>query len=156
MLSIAVGTRRVGYVFIGDGQLCDWGITIKSAKSKSDIAVFVQGLISELQPDVVVSEKCDRACRKGNRTRALIGTIAEIASHNTVLDVSIPRPRRYKSKFEEATFLAEKYPEIAGYLPTRKRRFFEFEPRSMMLFEALALAEEAMQGPPTRLVAAMG
>jgi len=156
VLAIAVASSKVGYVFLHDDALQDWGITVKAAKSSSDLVELVQRLINELQPDVVVTEDCRVDCRKGKKTKMLIASVAELASHNTVLDVAVSRPRRFQSKYEEAEALAALYPEIAGYLPVRKRRIFDFEPRGMVLFEALALAEEVMKGPPTRLAAAMG
>ncbi|MFO6466251.1 hypothetical protein ACK8OR_17820 [Jannaschia sp. KMU-145] len=156
VLAIAVASGKVGYVFLHDGRLQDWGITVKAAKSGRDLVGFVQGLISELRPDIVVTEDCGPGCRKGDRAIRLIRSVAELASHNSVLDVSVPRPRSFASKFEEAEALTSEYPEIAGYLPGQKRRIFDFEPRGMVLFEALALALEVLRGPPTRLAAAMG
>lgn len=156
VLSVAVASGRAGYVFIANGQLFDWGITVKATSSPTEIAGFVQGLINELKPDVVVTEKCGEESRKGKRSRKLIGAITKTASHNYVLDVAAPRPRQHQSKYEEAAELAKRYPEVAGYLPERKRRIFDFEPRSMIIFEALALAEAVIQGPPDTLAAAMG
>ncbi|WP_299919336.1 hypothetical protein [uncultured Roseobacter sp.] len=156
VLAIAVASGKAGYVFLQDGKLQDWGITVKAVKSGTDLVGFVQGLINELKPDVVVTEHCGENCRKGKNSRSLIGSIAQLASHNMVLDVSVDRPRTYPSKYEEAEALAALHPEIAGYLPDRKRRIFDFEPRGMVLFEALALAEEVIKGPPTRLASAMG
>ena len=156
VLAVAVASGRAGYVFLSDGKLCDWGITVKAVKDPTDLAAFIQSLINNLKPAVVVTEKCDSASRKGKRARKLIRVIAETASHNYVLDVSVPRPRRFQSKYEEATHLAKQYPEVAGYLPERKRRIFDFEPRSMIIFEALALAEQITLGPPEALAAAMG
>ena len=156
VLSIAVASGRAGYVYLVGGQLCDWGITVRAAKSATELAGFVQSLINELKPDVVVTEKCDEECRKGIRSRKLIQTIAETASHNYVLDVSVTRPRTYPSKYEEAEQLAKRYPDVAGYLPERKRRIFDFEPRGMIIFEALALAERVIFGPPDALAAEMG
>ena len=155
VLAIAVASGKAGYVCLRDARLQDWGVVVKAAKSGSELVSFAQSLISELQPDVVVTEDCGDGCRKGKRTKRLIHSLAELASHNTVLDVSVPRPRTFQSKYEEAKALVKNHPEIAGYLPVRKRRIFDFEPRSMVLFEALALAEEAMKGPPTT-PAAMG
>ena len=156
VLAIAVASRKVGYVYLSGGTLQDWGIALKATRSNSDLVGYAQELISELKPDVVVTEKRTTGCRKGQRTKALIRAIAELASHNPVLDVSVPRPRGFPSKYEEAQALAAEYPEIAGYLPKHKRRIFDFEPRGMVLFEALALANEVIKGPPTRLAAAMG
>lgn len=156
VLSVAVASGRAGYVFLVGGKLYDWGITVKGVKSGTELAGFVQTLINNLKPDVVVTEKGDAESRKGKRTRQLIRAIAETASHNYVLDVSVTRPHNFPSKYEEAEELAKRYPEIAGYLPIRKRRIFDFEPRSMIIFEALALAEQVIFGPPDALAAAMG
>ncbi len=156
VLAIAVATSKVGYVYISGGKLQDWGIGVKVTKSSADLVGFVQELINELKPDVVVTEKIGKGCRKGDHAKALIRSITELASHNPVLDVSVSRPRQYPSKYEEAQALAKAYPESAGYLPKQKRRIFDFEPRRMVLFEALALADKVIKGPPTRLAAAMG
>ncbi|MFD1156819.1 hypothetical protein [Roseovarius aestuarii] len=156
VLSIAVASGRAGYVFMQGTQLLDWGITVKGVKTGNDLVGFVQKLVNDLKPDVVVTEKCDDRCRKGGHSRELIASIAELASHNEVLDVSVPRPRNFTSKYEEATHLVKRYPDVAGYLPECKRRIFEFEPRGMIIFEAVALAEAVILGPPDALAAAMG
>jgi hypothetical protein len=156
VMAVAVASGKVGYVHVSGGTLQDWGITLKATRSNSDLVGFVQELINDLKPDVVVTEKRTTGCRKGQRTKALIRAIAELASHNPVLDVSVPRPRSFPSKYEEAQALAKGYPELEGYLPKHRRRIFDFEPRSMVLFEALALADAVIKGPPTTLAAAMG
>lgn len=156
VLAVAVASGKVGFVFLQNDRLQDWGITVKAAGNSSELVGFVQGLINELRPDVVVTEDCNEGCRKGKKSKSLIRSLTELASHNSVLDVSVPRPRTFQSKFEEAQSLAEEHPEIAGYLPAQRRRIFDFEPRGMVLFEALALALEVIKGPPTKLAAAMG
>lgn len=156
VLSIAVASGRAGYVYVQGSRLLDWGITVKAVKTGRELVGFVQGLINELKPDVVVTENCGAGCRKGRRTKELITSIAGIASHNEVLDVSVERPRNHPSKYEEATELAERYPDVRGYLPERKRRIFDFEPRGMVIFEAIALAEAVINGPPEKLASAMG
>lgn len=156
VLSIAVASGRAGYVFLDGTQLLDWGITVKAVKEPTELIAFVQELINTLQPDVVVTERCDETSKKGKRAQKLITSVTELASHNYVLDVSVPRPRGFRTKFEEAKDLASRHPELTGYLPRRKRRIFDFEPRSMIVFEALALAEAVIHGPPEQLAAAMG
>ncbi|MEO9514530.1 MAG: hypothetical protein ABJH45_18795 [Paracoccaceae bacterium] len=156
VLSIAVATGRVGYVFLDGNKLIDWAITTRVSKKSSDLVGFVQELINTLKPDVVVTEKCDGDCKKGSRAKRLIGSISELASHNYVLDVSVPRPREFQSKYEEAESLVARHPDLLGYLPKKKRRFYDFEPRNMIVFEALALAEAVIFGPPEQLAAAMG
>jgi hypothetical protein len=156
VLSVAVATGRVGYVFLDDGQLRDWGVSTSVSKKASDLVGFVQELINTLRPDVVVTEKCDEACRKGDKAKRLLRSVSELASHNYVLDVSVPRPRTFKTKYEEAKSLVERHKDLLGYLPKRKPRFYESEPRNLIVFEAVALAEAVIFGPPERLAAAMG
>ena len=156
VLALAAASGRVGYVFLVEGQLQDWGASVKATTDPTEIAGFTQTRINELRPEALVTEKLDEACRKGPETRNLIRTIAETASHNELLDVAVPRPRAFPSKYEEAAYLANKYPDIAGYLPDQKRRIFDYEPRTMIVFEALALAEAVIEGSPDILAAAMG
>ena len=156
VLALAVASGRVGYVFLDGTQLRDWAITTRVSGNTSDLVAFVQELINTLNPDVVVTERCDHGCRKGKRTRQLIGAIAELASHNYVLDITLPKPRDHSSKYEEAKELVARHPDLVGYLPKRKRRIYERENRNMLIFEALALAEEVNNGPPEALAAAMG
>ena len=118
--------------------------------------LYAQKLINTLRPGVVVTEKRTTGCRKGQRIRALIRSLAELASHNSVLDVAVMRPRRFPSKYQEDLALVDSYPEMTGYLPKQRRRIFDHEPRSMTLFEALALADQVIKGSPTQLAAAAG
>lgn len=147
LLAIAVASGRTGYVLITGDQLTDWGLSVKATKSSRLIAELTQTLIDELKPDIVVTERCSSGCRKGKRTRMLIATVAELASQNPVLDVSVPRWRRYTSKYEEAQAIVRRHPALAGYQPYTKRRLIDFEPRAMVLFEAVSLAEAARYGP---------
>ncbi len=140
VLAVAVAAQRAAYVCLQDRELDGWGTT-EAPKLSADLVGFVQGIINTAKPDVVVTEQCGTGCRKGQRTQELIRSIAQLASHNAALDISVPRPRTHPSKYEEAEALAARYPEIAGYLPKRKRRIFDNEPYMMILFEALALAE---------------
>ena len=60
--------------------------------------------------------------------------------------MSVPRIQDYANKYEEAAALALQYPDIKPWLPP-KRRFFDNEPRSTVLFEALSLALGVIQRP---------
>lgn len=154
-LAVAAAKGRVGYVYIVEGELLDWGLSIKAAKSTNNLAAWLQKLINELKPDVVVTEKDTASCRKGKRAKRLIATAQELASHNYVLDISVEKQRLHECKYTEAKALVKKYPELTGWLP-KKRPYFGSEPRNTILFEALALAETGMASPPDRLAAAMG
>ncbi|MEM7525014.1 MAG: hypothetical protein AAF360_14910 [Pseudomonadota bacterium] len=156
VLAVAVASGRAGYVLLRGNELIDWGVAQKATRSGSELVGYVQKLIGDLKPDVVVTERCDETCRKGGRSRRLIQAVAALASHNGVLDVSVRRPREHASKYEEAAAFAARFPDVRGYLPKRKRRIFDFEPKGLIIFEALALAEAVRRGPPEALAAAMG
>lgn len=102
-----------------------------------------------------MTEKAEAAACKGDKTKAIIHAIAAIAAQNYVLDVSVVRTHEHANKYEEAEVLARRHPDIRPWLPG-KRRFFDNEPRNIVLFEALSLAEVVMRGPSTSLAAAMG
>jgi len=155
VLAIAVAKGRAGYVYMSGGELLDWDVSVKAVKSANNLAEWMQKLITDLKPHVVVTEKITKECRKGKRTKWLIKAAAELASHNYVLDVSVARPRHHSCKYVEAQEFAERYPELTGWLP-KKRRYFESEPRNTILFEALALADVVLKGPPLQLARAMG
>ncbi len=155
VLAIAVAKGRAGYVYMAGGELRDWNVSVKAVESATNLAEWMQKLISDLKPDVVVTEKITEHCRKGKKTKRLINAAVELASHNYVLDVSVERPRNHPCKYTEAEELAGRYPELIGWLP-KKRRYFESEPRNTILFEALAFAEAILNGSPLKLARAMG
>ena len=72
VLAIAVASGKVGYVFLSGGKLQDWGLAYKTTQSPVALVGYVQELIEQLRPDVVVTEKLTTGCRKGQRTRTLI------------------------------------------------------------------------------------
>jgi len=67
VMAVAVASGKVGYVYVSGGTLQDWGITLKATRSNSDLVGFVQELINDLKPDVVVTEKRTTGCRKGRK-----------------------------------------------------------------------------------------
>lgn len=155
LLSIAAASKRVGYVFLVDGKLKDWRVSEKAAKGPSEAAELTQTWINQLRPDALATEKLGKASKRGEKTKELIAAIAGIAEHNYVLDVAVERSHDYANKYDEAAALAERYPELKAWLP-KKRRFFDNEPRNIVLFEALSLADKVLRGPSTALAAAMG
>ena len=155
VLAVAAGTGRLAYVFFVGDELKDWRISDTAAKSSKHAAGFVQGWINLLLPDVVVSEKTERNTKKGEKTSRLISTIAQTAEQNHLLDIAVVREHEYQNKYEEAEAIASQYPELKSWLP-KKRRFFENEPRGIVLFEAIALAEKVVKTPAASIAAKLG
>ncbi|MEQ8311071.1 MAG: hypothetical protein RIE24_05445 [Silicimonas sp.] len=155
MLAIAAARRRVGYVFLDNHTLKDWRISNSAARSSTDAAGAAQEWVNALQPTIVVTEQLEPGSRKGAHTKGVIRAIAKTAERNPVLTVSVARVQLYANKYEEAAALAVRYPELQAWVP-QQRRAFDNEPRNTVIFEALALAQRVIDGPPTLLAAAMG
>lgn len=145
VLAVAALSRRVGYTFLIDGELHDWGGSPTAGRYPDRAAEIAAAWFREFRPDVIVTERIERRSRKGARTRRVIAEIAGAATETTAYDVSVPLPRPFKNKYDEAAALAKRFTPIAGSLPKR-RRIWETEPWSTVYFEALALAVAVIDG----------
>lgn len=154
ILAIAVTHHRIGYVFLVGRKLKDWQMSRKAARSAIDAVGMVQGWINELRPDVVVSEKV-AGSRKSKQTKEIMASVANLAAQNYVLDITVERKQEFANKYDEADALVALYPELKPWQPKR-RKFYNKEPRSTVLFEALALALVILKQPTTTLAAGMG
>lgn len=144
VLAIAAATGRVGHALLIGGRLLDWGLSRKASKSPELAAEHAEKLIADLKPDVVVTEDIPKSSVKGSRTRVLIEAMAGVAANANLLDVRFTHIQEYANKYEEAAHLATRFPEIASWVP-KKRRLWDPEPRATVLFEALALAVNAVE-----------
>ena len=145
VLAIAAATGRIGYVLLIGERLLDWGLSRKASKSPELAARHAQKLIDDLKPDVVVTEDISKSSTKGSKTRMLIDAIAHVAANANLLDVRATHSQEHANKYEEAAHLAIRFPEIAAWVP-KKRRLWDPEPRATVLFLALSLAVVVMDG----------
>ena len=145
ILAIAVATGRIGYVYLIGDTLKDWGLSRKASKSPALAARQTEKWIDEFSPDVVVTEHVPKTSTKSSKTRAIIEAIQSVAAKAQLLDVCVARIQKFKNKYEEAAHLAERFPDITLWVP-KPRRIWEPEPRTTVLFEALALAAVVMEG----------
>ena len=139
VLAIAVATGRIGYVFLVGDQLKDWGLSRKASRNPKLAAVQANKWITNLRPDIVVTEKVPPHSTKSAKTRSLIEAIQFVTAKANVLDMFVHHTSAFRNKYEEAKHLGERFPEIAAWVP-RARRIWEPEPKNTVLFEALALA----------------
>ena len=142
VLAFGAGSHKVGYVFLVDELPVDWKMSRKHSLSPEAARPFAERWIVKLAPDVVVVENTTKAKRKGERTKAVVEAIAEVAIAARLRVVAVPRPRHFPNKFAEAAALAERFPALKPWIP-RPRKLWDAEPREVVLFEALALALEA-------------
>jgi len=147
VLAIAVASGRVGCVLIEDGRLVHSQHSCKAAQSPQVAVEYLEDWISELRPTFIVTEDAYRASRKGEHVRAIIAVLGDHAATTKISNAAVERERRCANKYEEAALLAEKYPTLKKACPVG-RRLWETEPRKMMIFEALALADSCFPVAP--------
>ncbi|WP_442625212.1 hypothetical protein [Parasphingopyxis sp.] len=143
----------MSFVFIEHGHLATWQTSCEAANAPADAACFAREFITLLIPNVVVIEDVPAKTQKSANTRALLEAIRVEAERGDVRLLSIERERPFRNREAEATYLAKQYPELADKVP--KRRFFENEPHHSVLFEALALADQAVRGSSLLLASKM-
>jgi predicted glycosyltransferase len=154
VLGIGANSSNVGMVFLNQGQLKFWQSSPKAAKSVQDAKCMAKHWLTEFQPDIVVTEKLDEGCRKSELTQAIITTFAQTAEELGIHSLRIHRPREYQNKYNEAVALAARYPAIKPWVP--KRKFYDPEPRNVVIFEALAHADHLLRSGTIGIAAKMG
>ena len=138
LLGIAASHGKIGFAYLVDGELMDWGLSAKASRSFEEAFKRVTAWTVYYRPDIVVTERVEEQSRKGAHTRLLIRA-AESAANNARADyIEMILPLDGKNKYEAAAALAAEFPQIEPWLP-RKRRAWEPEPRNIIYFEALAL-----------------
>lgn len=146
LLAVAAATRGVGYVFLIEGQLVEWGVSRKAWESPVHAAETLQQWINDYEPTMIVTEKISTDSKKGKKARRLTATLAAIASHNYAYDVSVPINRRGKNRFAYAVALTDIYPDVKPRLP-RSHAWYDPAPRNLLIFDALAMAHAILTDP---------
>ncbi|MEX0957312.1 MAG: hypothetical protein WDZ83_19115 [Rhizobiaceae bacterium] len=147
VLAIAAGTGRVAYVFFVGQRLHYWQLSYAASHSPTDAARYAKAWIEQMRPDVVVTEKVTMRSRKGRQAKMNLEAIVRVAERELLFDIQVERPHRFPNKYTEAEAFAERFPELARWVP-RKRRLWDPEPKNITIFEALALALEVIDPPP--------
>lgn len=154
IMALSAISDRIGLVYLRGGHLKDWSSSGTATTSPVAAAGYVQEAINFYSPDVVVTEKLTQRSQKAEGTQKLIHAMARTASENYVLDVTVAHEHPYRNKYEEAAALAKLYPAIAAWLP-KKRRYFDWQPRNLVLFEALSLAHKIAHDSADKFAAEM-
>lgn len=137
-MGIAASSLKLGFAYMVDGELMDWKLSIDASRSIEACFAKVDDWLAYYQPDLLVLED-EATSRKGPNALALIATMRRAAEEAGIAVVMVARPADAANKYAEATVLAAEFPQIAAWLPD-KRRAWDVEPRNIILFEALALA----------------
>src|SRR5882724_2550000 len=124
LLGIAASHGKIGFAYLVDGELMDWGLSAKASRSFDDAFQRITAWTIYYRPDVVVAERIEDQSRKGGHTKTLIRA-AESAANNAKADyMEILLPVDGANKYDAAAALAAEFPQIGPWLP-RKRRAWE-------------------------------
>ncbi len=140
-LSIAVASGRIGYVYLADGEVRDWGISVVAARSPEAAQAKTNFLIRNYRPDLIVTEKLSPHSRKSGRTIQNVRIIEDVARSADAQHIAVEHIQHYANKYLEMEALAERYPVLKPWQP-RPRKLWESEDRKTVIWEALALVDQ--------------
>ena len=141
-LSIAVASGRIGYVYLSDGEVRDWGLSAIAARSPAAAQVKVASLLRRYRPSLIVTEKLSLHTRKSGRTISNIEAVEEAVQSADAQHIAVEHVQHHANKYLEMDALAEKYPVLLPWKP-KPRRLWESEDRRTTIWEALALVDQA-------------
>lgn len=135
--------------------LVDWGgKRVEGRRKNAETIAAVLALVRTYRPDVLVLEDCRAPdSRRCARVRALIQHL-EGAAKGQKLRVAFVTPQALRqactgspgaTKQDVAIKLAERFPELARWLPP-KRKLWMSEHWRMGVFDAVAMAVTALEG----------
>jgi Holliday junction resolvasome RuvABC endonuclease subunit len=149
VLAIDPSTRGFGFAVLeGPNRLIDWGVKETKKNKNTRTLKLIEDLIDRYQPNVIVVEdyagKGSRRCR---RIQALINDISKLAAKRKIKVRSFSRVKVKQAffesgavnKYEIASAIAKRFPELAPRLP-RYRKPWMSEDYRMSIFDAVALA----------------
>lgn len=137
-MGVAVGSGKIGFAYLVDGELMDWKLSIEASRNENAAFEQAQKWIGYYELDAVVLETPEQS-RKGAHSLALQDAVSRAARALHVKVVFTERGTDAPNKYLEANALAVEFPQVAAWLP-KKRQLWEKEPRYIILFEALSLA----------------
>lgn len=86
-------------------QLEDWRASRKASKSAGNAVSALRIWLETYQPDCIITENADMAQRKGNKKRAILMALAQVAADHEALNVEVIRQQHHANMYEEAAVL---------------------------------------------------
>lgn len=126
-------------VFVVQGKLRDWQmwrqVTGCPTKARSKLRI----LMATYEPTLIACEDPDQGCRKRGKSLKLLRTLVQAVADEPIRHAKLPRPRHYRTRYEEAEALSRRFPEISPWCP-KPRKSYENDAKNLTYFEALAYA----------------
>jgi hypothetical protein len=147
VLAIHPNHRGFGFaVFEWGERLIDWGLkTVKDNTNAQGMRV-IENLIERYTPDVIVIEDVVATSTRGPRVKNLLRRISRLATQKRIQCIRFSRAKimetfagTLRNKYQVASIIAAKLPELARRLPKPRKAWMPEDPR-MSIFGAAALA----------------
>jgi hypothetical protein len=150
VLAIAFSLRGLGFAVLDEKKkLVDWGNRTAIGKNKNRQCVEnAKDLIAQYEPTaMMIEDTAAKDSKRGPRTRKLTVMLKALA-HESKLKVRLVSGREIAktffgdgegTKFERATLIAARFPELAHRMPP-ERKPWKAEDDRMGIFDAVALA----------------
>jgi hypothetical protein len=136
-MGIAIGSGRIGFAYMVDGELMDWKLSIDASRNESAAFDQAQKWIGFYELNALILEAPETS-RKGPYSLSLHAAVVKAAKGLGVEVMLVERSGTASNKYDEAAALTREFPQLAAWLPD-KRKLWEKEPRFIILFEALSL-----------------
>lgn len=144
-LVLALRRNTLCCLYMEGLQLEDWRASRKASKSAGNAVSAMRIWLETYQPDCIITENADMAQRKGDKKRAILRALAQVAADHEALNVEVIRQQQHANMYEEAAVLAKHYPQLRPWLPKQPPIWMP-EPRNTVYFEALAMALQVLDG----------
>lgn len=146
VLSLAVRRGQVGMIYFENRDVKDWHMSKKAGRSPDDAQEVLKEWIDTFVPHVVISQNPDCAGAKKGATIDILRRILDVISDAHLMDIIVTKAKHgFRDMYEEAEHLAKKYPKLTRLVPQRPK-FWMTEPRRLVYFEALAMADQVFEG----------
>jgi hypothetical protein len=139
ILTVAVASGKVAYVFLIDGKLKDWHCSRAASLSAPKGRSLLRRAVARFEPDLVVTEDPFKPTRKFGSSKDVLFALVQELTDSATPHHLVQRDQQFANKYDEARALAKRFPAIAPWLP-KTPKIWEAEPVSAIHFEALSMA----------------
>jgi hypothetical protein len=139
VLSVAVASGKIAYVFLIDGHIKDWRCSREASLSPPKGRSLLRIAAARFEPDLVITEDPYGPTRKYGKSIEILTALTQELTDSALPHRLVRRSQSFSDKYLEAQALASRFPPIAPWLP-KSPKLWEAEPINTIYFEALAMA----------------
>ena len=149
IFSVAVASGFMVVIILHKGHLVHWQRWQDKTSCPLKARSAFRTVVATYNPDVIVLQDPDRGCRKAGASLRLLRTLAQAADDEAVRSVRLPRINAYRSRYEEAVALCQRFPEFERWRP-QPWASYQRAPKALLFFEALSYAAAIIDAPDDR------